>query len=83
MVFFFFFFLTFQLIFQQLSSMIPKSEVGVLSADSNNVVDLIKTAYSVSSQPPAPSFVITCFLSHDAVDVFSVTEIIFQSNADP
>uniref|UniRef100_H3CML1 Integrin beta n=1 Tax=Tetraodon nigroviridis TaxID=99883 RepID=H3CML1_TETNG len=33
-------------VYKQLSAMIPKSEVGVLSADSNNVVDLIKTAYS-------------------------------------
>lgn len=67
--------------------MIPKSEVGVLSEDSDNVVELIKTAYSVSPQPPPPSFVIALFFfffnSHHAVDVNSVTEIIFQSNADP
>lgn len=67
--------------------MIPKSEVGVLSEDSNNVVELIKTAYSVSPQPTPPSFLIAlfCFFlnSHHAVDVKSVTEIIFQSNADP
>lgn len=63
--------------------MIPKSEVGVLSKDSNNVVELIKTAYSVSSQPTPRSLGIAPFLSHDAVHVFSVTEIIFQSNADP
>lgn len=41
--------------------MIPKSEVGVLSEDSNNVVELIKTAYSVSPQPTPPSFVIALF----------------------
>lgn len=63
--------------------MIPKSEVGVLSEDSNNVVELIKTAYSVSSQPTPRSFASPCFLSHDTVDGFSVTEIIFKSNADP
>ena len=33
---------------QQLSQMIPKSEVGVLSSDSNNVVQLIESAYNVS-----------------------------------
>ncbi|XP_061647887.1 integrin beta-2 isoform X1 [Phyllopteryx taeniolatus] len=31
--------------YKQLSSMIPKSEVGVLSQDSNNVVQLIENAY--------------------------------------
>lgn len=61
--------------------MIPKSEVGVLSADSNNVVDLIKTAYSVSWPPTPCSFVIGNAV--DVCDVCSVTEIIFQSNADP
>ncbi len=30
--------------------MIPKSEVGVLSNDSHNVVELIKSAYNVSSK---------------------------------
>lgn len=30
--------------------MIPKSEVGVLSKDSKNVVELIKSAYNVSCQ---------------------------------
>lgn len=30
--------------------MIPKSEVGVLSKDSKNVVELIKSAYNVSDQ---------------------------------
>lgn len=33
---------------QALSKMIPKSEVGVLSADSSNVVGLIVNAYNVS-----------------------------------
>lgn len=33
---------------QELSKMIPKSEVGVLSADSSNVVGLIVNAYNVS-----------------------------------
>lgn len=60
--------------------MIPKSEVGVLSADSGNVVELIKTAYSVSSQLPARSFAISPFFC--LMTLFPVTEIIFQSNAD-
>ncbi|TWW81159.1 integrin beta-2 isoform X2 [Takifugu flavidus] len=34
-----------QKIYKQLSAIVPKSEVGVLSNDSNNVVELIKTAY--------------------------------------
>uniref|UniRef100_A0A7N6B1J1 Integrin beta n=1 Tax=Anabas testudineus TaxID=64144 RepID=A0A7N6B1J1_ANATE len=33
-------------VYKQLSSMIPKSEVGVLSSDSKNVVELIVNAYS-------------------------------------
>ncbi|XP_042282583.1 integrin beta-2 [Thunnus maccoyii] len=33
-------------VYKQLSKMIPKSEVGVLSSDSKNVVDLIKSAYN-------------------------------------
>ncbi|KAM7406806.1 hypothetical protein PAMA_002837 [Pampus argenteus] len=33
-------------VYQQLSKMIPKSEVGVLSQDSKNVVDLIESAYN-------------------------------------
>lgn len=33
---------------QELSKMIPKSEVGVLSSDSKNVVGLIEDAYRVS-----------------------------------
>uniref|UniRef100_A0A8D0D1J5 Integrin beta n=1 Tax=Sander lucioperca TaxID=283035 RepID=A0A8D0D1J5_SANLU len=33
-------------IYKQLSQMIPKSEVGVLSSDSNNVVELIRNAYN-------------------------------------
>lgn len=37
------------ILLQQLSKMIPKSEVGVLSSDSKNVVELIKSAYNVSS----------------------------------
>lgn len=37
---------------QQLSDMIPKSVVGVLSEDSKNVVDLINNAYRVSCQLP-------------------------------
>ncbi|XP_020515837.3 integrin beta-2 [Labrus bergylta] len=32
-------------VYQQLSKMIPKSEVGVLSSDSRNVVELIEAAY--------------------------------------
>ncbi|XP_029314649.1 LOW QUALITY PROTEIN: integrin beta-2-like [Cottoperca gobio] len=32
-------------VFKQLSEMIPKSEVGVLTSDSKNVVELIKSAY--------------------------------------
>lgn len=32
---------------QQLTKMIPKSEVGVLSSDSNNVVQLIENGYRV------------------------------------
>uniref|UniRef100_A0A8C9Z108 Integrin beta n=1 Tax=Sander lucioperca TaxID=283035 RepID=A0A8C9Z108_SANLU len=35
-----------ELVFKQLSQMIPKSEVGVLSSDSNNVVELIRNAYN-------------------------------------
>ncbi|XP_039674080.1 integrin beta-2 isoform X2 [Perca fluviatilis] len=34
------------MVFKQLSQMIPKSEVGVLSSDSKNVVELIKNAYN-------------------------------------
>uniref|UniRef100_A0A8C4GUU9 Integrin beta n=1 Tax=Dicentrarchus labrax TaxID=13489 RepID=A0A8C4GUU9_DICLA len=38
-------------VYKELSEMIPKSEVGVLSSDSKNVVELIKTAYnSLSSK---------------------------------
>ncbi|XP_069581290.1 integrin beta-2 isoform X2 [Brachyistius frenatus] len=38
-------------VYRELSNMIPKSEVGVLSADSKNVVQLIDTAYkSLSSK---------------------------------
>nr|ALJ30161.1 CD18 transcript 1 [Paralichthys olivaceus]ALJ30162.1 CD18 transcript 2 [Paralichthys olivaceus] len=33
-------------VYKQLSQMIPKSEVGVLSSDSNNVVQLIESAYN-------------------------------------
>ena len=33
---------------QELSKMIPKSEVEVLSADSKNIVSLIRLAYDVS-----------------------------------
>uniref|UniRef100_A0A8D3DG22 Integrin beta n=1 Tax=Scophthalmus maximus TaxID=52904 RepID=A0A8D3DG22_SCOMX len=33
-------------VYKQLSKMIPKSEVGVLSHDSNNVVQLIESAYN-------------------------------------
>uniref|UniRef100_A0A4W6G4L3 Integrin beta n=1 Tax=Lates calcarifer TaxID=8187 RepID=A0A4W6G4L3_LATCA len=33
-------------VYQQLSNMIPKSEVGVLSSDSGNIVQLIKDAYN-------------------------------------
>uniref|UniRef100_A0A3Q3QK69 Integrin beta n=1 Tax=Monopterus albus TaxID=43700 RepID=A0A3Q3QK69_MONAL len=33
-------------VYKQLSKMIPKSEVGVLSSDSSNVVQLIKDAYN-------------------------------------
>uniref|UniRef100_A0A8C8HU54 Integrin beta n=1 Tax=Oncorhynchus tshawytscha TaxID=74940 RepID=A0A8C8HU54_ONCTS len=33
-------------VYRELSKMIPKSEVGVLSADSHNVVELIKNAYN-------------------------------------
>ncbi|KAM3607771.1 uncharacterized protein V6R79_013611 [Siganus canaliculatus] len=33
-------------VYKQLSKLIPKSEVGVLSSDSKNVVELIKTAYN-------------------------------------
>ncbi|XP_071340737.1 integrin beta-2 isoform X2 [Trachinotus anak] len=33
-------------VYKQLSQMIPKSEVGVLSSDSNNVVQLIQNAYN-------------------------------------
>uniref|UniRef100_A0A8C2X7D2 Integrin beta n=1 Tax=Cyclopterus lumpus TaxID=8103 RepID=A0A8C2X7D2_CYCLU len=33
-------------VYKQLSKMIPKSEVGVLSSDSKNVVQLIKSAYN-------------------------------------
>ncbi|KAI3356614.1 hypothetical protein L3Q82_017821, partial [Scortum barcoo] len=40
-----------QSVYKQLSAMIPKSEVGVLSSDSTNVVELIETAYnSLSSK---------------------------------
>ncbi|XP_038575705.1 integrin beta-2 [Micropterus salmoides] len=38
-------------VYMQLSKLIPKSEVGVLSSDSKNVVELIETAYnSLSSK---------------------------------
>lgn len=58
--------------------MIPKSEVGVLSLDSNNVVELIKTAYSVSSQlSTRRALVILEFFPHSTVIVYSMTEIIF------
>ncbi|XP_022609616.1 integrin beta-2-like isoform X2 [Seriola dumerili] len=33
-------------VYKKLSKMIPKSEVGVLTSDSNNVVQLIETAYN-------------------------------------
>ncbi|XP_018552557.1 integrin beta-2 [Lates calcarifer] len=33
-------------VYQQLSNMIPKSEVGVLTSDSGNIVQLIKDAYN-------------------------------------
>ncbi|XP_063743515.1 integrin beta-2 isoform X2 [Eleginops maclovinus] len=33
-------------VYKQLTKMIPKSEVGVLSSDSKNVVELIKSAYN-------------------------------------
>lgn len=49
--------------------MIPKSEVGVLSGDSNNVVELIKTAYSVSSQPTPHSLVIAGFFNLTALSM--------------
>ncbi|XP_060944579.1 integrin beta-2 [Limanda limanda] len=35
-----------EVVYKQLSQMIPKSEVGVLSSDSNNVVQLIESAYN-------------------------------------
>ncbi|XP_041663523.1 integrin beta-2 isoform X2 [Cheilinus undulatus] len=35
-----------ELVYKQLSQLIPKSEVGVLSADSDNVVQLIEAAYN-------------------------------------
>lgn len=45
---------------QQLSQMIPKSEVGVLSSDSNNVVELIRNAYNVSCQFIKLSYFLPC-----------------------
>uniref|UniRef100_A0A8C5I6Q7 Integrin beta n=1 Tax=Gouania willdenowi TaxID=441366 RepID=A0A8C5I6Q7_GOUWI len=35
-------------VYKELSEMIPKSEVGILSSDSRNVVQLIENAYNVS-----------------------------------
>ncbi|TNN56328.1 Integrin beta-2 [Liparis tanakae] len=35
-----------EIVYKQLSKMIPKSEVGVLSSDSKNVVQLIESAYN-------------------------------------
>ncbi|XP_075937149.1 integrin beta-2 [Anarhichas minor] len=35
-----------EIVYKQLSKMIPKSEVGVLSSDSKNVVELIESAYN-------------------------------------
>lgn len=47
--------------FQQLSKMIPKSEVGVLTNNSDNVVGLIKNAYNVSSPLESfASFILLC-----------------------
>lgn len=50
--------------------MIPKSEVGVLSIDSKNVVELIESAYKVSCPFNTDTFWIC------AVPVFNVTDLI-------
>lgn len=42
---------------QELKNLIPKSAVGTLTSDSNNVIDLIIDAYNVSrSQEPRLKF---------------------------
>ena len=75
-IIFIFWSLCFLILFQQLQQMIPNSEVGVLSKNSDNVVRLIQEAYHVCSQFTMGKF---CYLSPLMYACFSL-KLHFMTN---